>query len=146
MSGNPSMPTASIQYNDDEKLAMARAAAGLLARWNVLGETANRLLDGDERTERAAALLTMHAALRRVFWHHLFFSEHPEKCIKTSEIQGNWPLDGLGSSQQIPGFPNGFAGLLRAHVKTTLRKRPTHGADRKQASGAKAKGQVVQGR
>lgn len=61
------MPTASVQYDDDEKLAMARAAATLLARWSVPHETAGRLLHGDYPTEQAAALLGIHAALRRIF-------------------------------------------------------------------------------
>lgn len=58
------MPTGRVQYNDDEKLAMARAAGALLARWGVQDEAASRLLDGDER---AAALLNIHRALRCIF-------------------------------------------------------------------------------
>lgn len=58
------MPTGRVQYNDDEKLAMARAAAALVARWRLPDEAANRLLDGDDR---AAALLDIHRALRCIF-------------------------------------------------------------------------------
>ncbi|MDE2302004.1 MAG: DUF2384 domain-containing protein [Sphingomonadales bacterium] len=57
------MPIASAQYDDEEKLAMERAAASLVARWGVPDETVDRLLNGDER---AAALLGIHAALRRI--------------------------------------------------------------------------------
>jgi hypothetical protein len=112
MSGNPSMPTASIQYNEDEKLAMARAAAGLLARWNVLGETANRLLDGDERTERAAALLTMHAALRRVFWD----------CDRAARWIGSANDAFNGSSALDLMLAEGLAGMerVRAYVDAEI--------------------------
>ncbi len=58
------MPTGNVQYNDDEKLVMARAAAALVAYWRLPDEAANRLLDGDER---AAALLGIHRALRCIF-------------------------------------------------------------------------------
>jgi len=61
---NPSMPTGNVQYDDDERLAMARAAGALVARWHLPDETANRLLDGDEQ---AAALLGIHRALRCIF-------------------------------------------------------------------------------
>lgn len=58
------MPTGRVQCNEDEKLAMARAAAALVAHWRLPDEAANRLLDGDER---AAALLGIHRALRCIF-------------------------------------------------------------------------------
>lgn len=58
------MPTGRVQYNDDEKLAMARATAALLARWGVPDQAANRLLAGDEQAE---ALLGIHRALRCIF-------------------------------------------------------------------------------
>lgn len=58
------MPTGNVQYDDDKKLAMARAAGALLARWGVQDEAASRLLDGDER---AAVLLGIHRALRCIF-------------------------------------------------------------------------------
>ena len=63
------MPTASVQYQDDERQTMARAAVTLLAHWGVSDVTAGTLLDGasEERTERAAVLLGIHAALRRIF-------------------------------------------------------------------------------
>src|SRR3546814_5558339 len=56
--------------------------------------------------------------------HHLFFSEHLKKCIKSAEIQGNWPLDRAGSSRLFSGVPHIFAGLLRAFAKTTSGKGP----------------------
>lgn len=63
------MPTASVQYQDDERQAMARAAGTLFAHWGVSDVTADALLDGasGERTERAALLLGIHAALRQIF-------------------------------------------------------------------------------
>lgn len=63
------MPTASVQYQDDEKQAMARAALTLLAHWGVSDGMAGAILDGasGEWTERAAALLGIHVALRRIF-------------------------------------------------------------------------------
>ena len=59
-----SMSIASAQYDDDEILAMARAAAALVARWGVQDEAAERLLNGEGR---AAALLGIHRALRCMF-------------------------------------------------------------------------------
>src|SRR3546814_6271801 len=56
--------------------------------------------------------------------HHLFFSEHLKKCIKSAEIQGNWPLDRAGSSRLFSGVPHIFAGLLRAFATTTSGKGP----------------------
>src|SRR3546814_12379823 len=56
--------------------------------------------------------------------HHLFFSEHLNKCIKSAEIQGNWPLDRAGSSRLFSGVPPIFAGLLRAFSTTTSGKGP----------------------
>ena len=63
------MPATRIEYQDDEKQAMARAAVTLLARWGVSEVMAKSLLDGAsiERTERTAVLLGIHAALRQVF-------------------------------------------------------------------------------
>ena len=63
------MSATSVQYQDDEKQAMARAAVTLLARWGVSDVMAKSLLDGAsiERTERAAVLLGIHAALRQIF-------------------------------------------------------------------------------
>jgi hypothetical protein len=63
------MPAASVRYQDDEKQAMARAAVTLLAHWGVSDCTAGAILDGasSERTERAAVLLGIHAALRQIF-------------------------------------------------------------------------------
>lgn len=58
------MSIASAQYDDDEILAMTRAAAALVARWGVQDEAAERLLDGEGR---AAALLGIHYALRCIF-------------------------------------------------------------------------------
>jgi hypothetical protein len=58
------MPTGSVQYDDDEQLATARAAAELVARWGVPDETVARLLNGEGR---AAALLGIHRALRCIF-------------------------------------------------------------------------------
>ena len=63
------MSATSVQYQDDEKQAMARAAVTLLARWGVSDVMAGAILDGasDEWTERAAVLLGIHAALRQIF-------------------------------------------------------------------------------
>lgn len=58
------MSIASAQYDDDEILAMTRAAAVLVARWGVQDEAAERLLNGEGR---AAALLGIHYALRSIF-------------------------------------------------------------------------------
>ena len=58
------MSIASAQYDDDEILAMTRAAAALVARWGVQPEAAERLLNGEGR---AAALLGIHRALRCIF-------------------------------------------------------------------------------
>lgn len=63
------MASASVQYQDDETQAMARAAVTLLAHWGVPDVPPDSLLDGasGERTERAAVLLGIHAALRQIF-------------------------------------------------------------------------------
>lgn len=63
------MSAASVQYQDDERQAMARAAVTMLAHWGVSDDMAGALLDGasGERTERAAVLLGIHAALRQIF-------------------------------------------------------------------------------
>ncbi|MFC3593391.1 hypothetical protein ACFOON_07095 [Novosphingobium piscinae] len=58
------MSIASAQYDDDEILAIARAAAALVARWGVQDEAAERLLNGEGR---ATALLGIHRALRCMF-------------------------------------------------------------------------------
>ncbi len=58
------MSIASAQYDDNEILAMTRAAAALVARWGVQDEAAERLLTGEGR---AAALLGIHRALRCMF-------------------------------------------------------------------------------
>lgn len=58
------MPIASAQYDEDEKLAMARAATALVARWGVPDEMLALLLNGEGR---AAALLGIHRALRCIF-------------------------------------------------------------------------------
>ncbi|BEU99423.1 MbcA/ParS/Xre antitoxin family protein [Novosphingobium olei] len=58
------MSIASAQYDDDEILAMTRAAAVLVARWGVQDEAAERLLNGEGR---AAALLGIHYALRCIY-------------------------------------------------------------------------------
>jgi hypothetical protein len=58
------MSIASAKYDEDELLAMARAAAALVARWGVQDEAAERLLNGEGR---AAALLGIHRALRCIF-------------------------------------------------------------------------------
>lgn len=62
--GGLSMSIASAQYDNDEKLAMARAAAAWVARWGVPDEAAERLLNGEGR---AATLLGIHRALRCMF-------------------------------------------------------------------------------
>lgn len=62
--GGLSMSIASAQYDNDEKLAMARAAAAWVARSGVPDEMVKRLLDGEGR---AAALLGIHRALRCIF-------------------------------------------------------------------------------
>jgi len=51
-------------YDEDEKLAMARAAIALVARWGVPDETVTRLVHGEGR---ATALPGIHRALRCVF-------------------------------------------------------------------------------
>jgi hypothetical protein len=58
------MPTGSVQYDDDEKLATARATAALVARWGVPDAMVERLIDGEGQ---AAALLGIHCALRCIF-------------------------------------------------------------------------------
>jgi len=58
------MPTGSVQCDDDEKLATARAAAALVARWGIPDAMVAQLIDGEER---AAALLGIHRALRCIF-------------------------------------------------------------------------------
>lgn len=58
------MSITSAQYDDDEILAMTRAAAALVARWGVQDEAAERLLNGEGR---AAVLLGIHRALRCMF-------------------------------------------------------------------------------
>lgn len=53
------MPAASVQYQDDEREAMARVVVTLLAHLGVSDVTAGVLLDGasGEQTERMAVLL-----------------------------------------------------------------------------------------
>ena len=58
------MSIVSAQYDDDEKLAMARAAVAVVGRWGVQDEAAERLLNGEVQ---AAALLGIHRALRCIF-------------------------------------------------------------------------------
>ncbi|MBB3981170.1 hypothetical protein GGR44_000801 [Sphingobium fontiphilum] len=58
------MSIASAQYDDEEMLAMTRAAAALVARWGVQDAATERLLNGEGR---AAALLGIHRALRCIF-------------------------------------------------------------------------------
>ena len=43
------MPTGSVQYDDNKKLATARAAAALVARWGVPDAMVARLIDGEGR-------------------------------------------------------------------------------------------------
>ena len=59
-----SLSIASAQHDDDETLAMARAAAAWVAHWGVPDEAAERLMNGEGR---AAALLGIHRALRCMF-------------------------------------------------------------------------------
>ena len=58
------MSIVSAQYDDDEKLAMARAALAVVGRWGVSDEMVERLLKGEGR---AASLLGIHRALRCIF-------------------------------------------------------------------------------
>lgn len=58
------MSIASAQFDDDEKLAMARAATALVARWGVPDKTVAQLVNGQGR---AAVLLGIHRALRCIF-------------------------------------------------------------------------------
>lgn len=58
------MSITNAQYDGDEKLAMARAATALVARWGVPDETVARLVNGEGR---ATALLGIHRALRCIF-------------------------------------------------------------------------------
>jgi len=58
------MSIASAQYDENEILAMTRAADAFVARWGVQHEAAERLLN---RKGRAAALLGIHRALRCMF-------------------------------------------------------------------------------
>jgi Protein of unknown function (DUF2384) len=58
------MSIVSAQYDDNEKLAMARAAAAVVGRWGVSDEMVERLLEGEER---AASLFGIHRALRCIF-------------------------------------------------------------------------------
>jgi hypothetical protein len=58
------MPTGSVQYDDNKKLATARAAAALVPRWGAPNAIVARLIDGEGR---AAALLGIHRALRCIF-------------------------------------------------------------------------------
>lgn len=58
------MSIVSAQYDDDEKLAMARAAVAVVGRWGVSDEMVERLLEGEGR---AASLLGIHRALRCIF-------------------------------------------------------------------------------
>jgi hypothetical protein len=59
-----SMSIARAQYDEDEKLAMVRAATALVARWGVPDETVARLVNGEGR---AAVLLGIHRALQCIF-------------------------------------------------------------------------------
>jgi hypothetical protein len=58
------MSIVSAHYDDDEKLAMARAAVAVVGRWGVSDEMVERLLEGEGR---AASLLDIHCALRCIF-------------------------------------------------------------------------------
>lgn len=99
------MPTGRVQYNDDEKLAIVRATAALLARWGVPDEPANRLLDGDEQ---AAALLSIHRALRCIFAD----SDRAAQWISAP----NEAFDGICALDLM--LTDGLAGMQR--VKTYL--------------------------
>lgn len=99
------MPTGRVQYNDDEKLAMARAADALVAKWRLPDEAANRLLDGDER---AAALLDIDRALRCIFAD----SDRAAQWISAP----NKAFDGTCALDLM--LTNGLAGMQR--VKTYL--------------------------
>jgi len=58
------MSIACAQYDNDEKLAMARAAAAWVARLGLPDEMVERLLNGEGQ---AASLLGIHRALRCIF-------------------------------------------------------------------------------
>jgi hypothetical protein len=56
------MSIASAQYDDDEILAMTRAAAALVVRWGVQDEAAERLLNGEGgcSAARHSSRIAMH--------------------------------------------------------------------------------------
>jgi len=58
------MSILSAQYDDDEELAMARAAVAVVGRWGVSDDMIERLLEGEGRAE---SLLGIHRALRCIF-------------------------------------------------------------------------------
>jgi hypothetical protein len=99
------MPTASAEYKDDEKQAMARAAATLLARWGASDETVDVFLQGasDGQTERIAALLNIHAALRRIFSD----GDRAARWIGSSNVA----FDGESALDVM--LAEGFAGMRR---------------------------------
>ena len=97
------MSIASTQYDVDEKLAMARAVAALVARWGVPDEAVERLLNGEGR---AAALLGIHRALRCIFAD----SDRALRWISTP----NEAFDGACTLDLI--LADGLAGMQRVQA------------------------------
>lgn len=98
------MPTGRVQYNDDEKLAMARAAGALVARWHLPDEAANKLLDGDER---AMALLDIHRALRCIFAESdraAQWISAPNKALDGTCALDLMLTDGLAGMQRVKAY------------------------------------------
>jgi hypothetical protein len=97
------MTTGRVQYDDDEKLATARAAAALVARWGVPDAMVARLIDGEGR---AAALLGIHCALRCIFAD----SDRALRWISTP----NEAFDGACALDLI--LADGLAGMQRVQA------------------------------
>lgn len=98
------MSIVSAQYDDDEKLAMARAAVAVVGRWRVHDETAERLLNGEGR---AAVLLGIHRALRCIFadgdrvgrWIGA-----PNEAFDGASALDLMLADGLGGMQRVKAY------------------------------------------
>lgn len=98
------MSIASAQYDEDEKLAMARAATALVARWGVPDEMVARLLTGEGR---AAVLLGIHRALRCIFADSdraTRWIGAPNEAFAGASALDLMLADGLGGMQRVKAY------------------------------------------
>jgi hypothetical protein len=98
------MPTGSVQYDVDEKLATARAAAALVARWGIPDAMVAQLIDGEGR---AAALLGIHRALRCIFADSdraLRWIGAPNEAFDGASALDLMLAGGLGGIQRVKAY------------------------------------------